>query len=541
MLNHWQQDNVLASPECQGTSHNIFKNAPPSLPAFSLGTLSQQPFDLVSNVKSCYSQFKPQSHYQETKTPVLSTHESFTSSSIANFNSNSSTTSSPPTSYQDDLWSQVPSLPHSKKHRSWDDGEDIYDTTLYLTDSVIATSTVYDEHCPHTWIIRRSRLIKDIHSLLLGLPSMCFRWNQDQQRFEQRKPGLRLTQVTATSLTNFLNPMMEFGSQLLRTIHFADRTRQQSMTHSCLSVSFGCSLLDLLVYLQHTIDSFFRATSAPLSLIAIDRHMKPFYALMTSVQEFCGTQNLPAGASLLTKLYNQVLAIDDLRFQPQNEFSRALWMTLLVTTAVPWFDMLESWLNTGEFNDRYQDFFLDEQREVQTQRLPCFLDLPTARLILRAGRTDGSSPPPQLISLSSIPKPLTTSLLPRKEMPADDLLSLNPLADPELHFRQQQFIRALDLYKTSEQGSTVSVLPPLVTILNEQFLDPIRRHCCDLLTKPSEIVVSSRHSIVATPARHDILFTFWDDHEQFYPTSFTTDDDLTPFLISEFLRSQQLP
>ncbi|KAI9304617.1 hypothetical protein BJ944DRAFT_266578 [Cunninghamella echinulata] len=82
-------------------------------------------------------------------------------------------------------------------YRSWDKKNEI-DCPIFLTDSTKYSDIIFKKNPSNAGIIEHERLIKDIIYLLVGSPSLCFRWCQS--KFVLRQPAIQLRYITPTAI-----------------------------------------------------------------------------------------------------------------------------------------------------------------------------------------------------------------------------------------------------------------------------------------------------------------------------------------------------
>ncbi|CAO3645974.1 unnamed protein product [Cunninghamella echinulata] len=82
-------------------------------------------------------------------------------------------------------------------YHSWDK-KNKTDHPIFLTDSTEYSDIIFKNKSPNTDIIEHERLIKDMIYLLVGSPSLCFRWCQS--KFVLRQPTIQLRYITSTAV-----------------------------------------------------------------------------------------------------------------------------------------------------------------------------------------------------------------------------------------------------------------------------------------------------------------------------------------------------
>lgn len=111
---------------------------------------------------------------------------------------------------------------------------------------------------------------------------------------------------------------------------------------------------------------------------------------------------------------------------------------------------------------------------------------------------------------------------------------LNILSNPNI----EQSSLFLKTFKRCMQWQNENYVPPLSITIHQQILYPISNWCqlnsstSSTLTLPSSSIESKSNHIMN---RHDVLFTFWDNHDDEYPNKYYVDENCPSFNIATLL------
>ncbi|KAI9304616.1 hypothetical protein BJ944DRAFT_82825 [Cunninghamella echinulata] len=218
-------------------------------------------------------------------------------------------------------------------------------------------------------------------------------------------------------------------------------------------------------------------------------------------------------------------------------------MSFFIHSSIPWLHILKKWLLYGECEDPYHEFFIKDSKLIDTL-LPNFITLQQAEIIFNTGiamkklsstNEDHSEKTNHLqwwdnfINTNNDSNTnirnmkLTTEWL-NKQAPILTLLS-NPNIEQSSLF--------LNTFKIWMQWQNENHVPPLSIIVHQQILNPITNWCQWSLSNDTSLPVTVKNGYDMN--RHDLVFTFWDNHDAEYPYQYYVDEKCPPVNIATHL------
>ncbi|CAO3628022.1 unnamed protein product [Cunninghamella blakesleeana] len=446
-----------------------------------------------------------------------------------------------------DIWTlydydELNSIYPTSEYRSWDENDGM-DHSIFLTDSTYNSEILFKDKSLDSIIIEHDRLIKDVIYLLVGSPSLCFRWYEPS--FILRRSNIRLRYITPAAIKIIIDDMLLFGTIMKNLENTVQQIKLYPENYGAICVSFASCLSDLLIHLQYTILSIFPISNASkIQLKEIHHRMEVFFMLLKQLNQIIysiskkSEKNILVGHYLLSSIYKQAEIYDDLNTE-YNGFYKAIYMSLFIHSSLPWLNILKKWVLFGECDDLYQEFFISDNDTLIDSLVPCFIDLKQAEMIHTIGMKIKQTPIKKTIDLAWWHDFIVNDDIDYKNRDASftmDWLNkqapiLTILSNPNI----EQSSLFLNTFKKYMQWQNEDYVPPLSIIIQQQILTPILEwyqlyQPTTSTSLTSSISMESKKNPIMN--RHDVLFTFWENHEDEYPSKYYVDEKCPSFNIA---------
>ncbi|KAG0179588.1 hypothetical protein DFQ29_001907 [Apophysomyces sp. BC1021] len=252
-------------------------------------------------------------------------------------------------------------------------------------------------------VVKEETLVKGLVQALMGLPSICYRWDEQKRLFEPRVPNSRILGVSTLALKPVIEDILLLSTRLKKMEYLIGECKANPSRYGFTGVAFACCLGELHINIQHSISTMFEDLDN-WTVLKIRQYTDSLDTVMERLTRLCNLDSMaqdvsleakehiarhgfyiPFGAALLTMLHDEIQAFD-FSEHGNSGFYRDICVAILCHTSTPYLDMLSQWLGLREpvsewinvnylyLQDPYDEFFIHDTKTLTTTRSAAFLE-----------------------------------------------------------------------------------------------------------------------------------------------------------------------
>jgi hypothetical protein len=294
--------------------------------------------NLPSNWQDVASWITPRDSWQILPQPITGTTDGIAVDSIPGLYDD---TQNPEFDSVPDVWaleSHAPLSLDGPRLKTWEafTKRDVVATTrtTYMSEAgdAVFDAALASENSNKGGVLPTDASIRALRSLAIGRSSILFQWQEDQQRFEQSLPDLRLSGLTGVVSQKLIDDVLAFATEYRRSQGAVDpcvRYQCKSAAHLALTTSVE-SVIDSIE--AHLMQGLTNARSLLQIHNSIEQPRELVGLLTTMLAAAAGTTNDEATISALSDIVSTVT-------ESGNHFASLLWQ-ILNRVAQPWLERL---------------------------------------------------------------------------------------------------------------------------------------------------------------------------------------------------------
>ncbi|CAF0942274.1 unnamed protein product [Brachionus calyciflorus] len=292
----------------------------------------------------------------------------------------------------DEIWDEILTLKFSE-YLNWDMkkskerliigfdlNKKIDETKLFLIDSPKELFDYFYYHylntiniildrdiAQHKLLIKQSNFIIDCLNCMLSLPSISFVYSRSKSKFVFNTQ-IQVSGVSSEALASFSEEFTQIGTQHKKIL---EMLKIPFLNETCGSVvrSFINSIKDYLKFYSEKIIEYFSKVSQ-MTIIGLYSDIKPLIDQFKCLIKIINLENFdPDEPKSYFKGSDLIFYLFDLtRQSSNNDFSYQISLHLLTGSLEPFFKFIEKWTFEGKFMDKYDQFFIDFNRDFASSR-----------------------------------------------------------------------------------------------------------------------------------------------------------------------------